>query len=52
MGSVADMAQEESDIEMPDSDSRCISRELNPGHIDGNDVFYHQTTDASDKAEG
>ena len=19
----------------------CISRELNPGHIDGNDVFYH-----------
>ena len=24
----------------------CISRESNPGHIDGNDVFYHQTTDA------
>ena len=20
---------------------RCISRESNPGHIDGNDVFYH-----------
>ena len=20
---------------------KCISRELNPGHIDGNDVFYH-----------
>ena len=19
----------------------CISRESNPGHIDGNDVFYH-----------
>ncbi len=25
----------------------CISRESNPGHIDGNDVFCHQTTDAS-----
>ena len=24
----------------------CISRESNPGHIDGNDVFCHQTTDA------
>ena len=23
-----------------------ISRESNPGHIDGNDVFYHETTDA------
>ena len=21
--------------------SKCISRESNPGHIDGNDVFYH-----------
>ena len=21
--------------------NKCISRELNPGHIDGNDVFYH-----------
>ena len=20
---------------------KCISRESNPGHIDGNDVFYH-----------
>ena len=19
----------------------CISRESNPGHVDGNDVFYH-----------
>ncbi len=24
----------------------CISRESNPGHIDGDDVFCHQTTDA------
>ena len=24
----------------------CISRESNPGHMDGNDVFYHYTTDA------
>merc|ERR1712016_343261 len=24
----------------------CISRESNPGHIDGNDVFCHLTTDA------
>jgi hypothetical protein len=23
------------------SSSACISRESNPGHIDGNDVFYH-----------
>ena len=22
-------------------DHKCISRESNPGHIDGNDVFYH-----------
>lgn len=22
-------------------DKMCISRESNPGHIDGNDVFYH-----------
>ena len=22
-------------------DDACISRESNPGHIDGNDVFYH-----------
>ena len=21
--------------------NKCISRESNPGHIDGNDVFYH-----------
>ena len=21
--------------------TKCISRESNPGHIDGNDVFYH-----------
>ena len=21
--------------------AKCISRESNPGHIDGNDVFYH-----------
>jgi hypothetical protein len=21
--------------------ANCISRESNPGHIDGNDVFYH-----------
>ena len=28
---------------------KCISRESNPGHIDGNDVFYHKTTDASDQ---
>ena len=27
---------------------KCISRESSPGHIDGNDVFYHQTTDAAD----
>ena len=25
----------------------CISRESSPGHINGNDVFYHWTTDAS-----
>jgi hypothetical protein len=24
----------------------CISRESSPGHIDGNNVFYHQTADA------
>ena len=23
------------------SSASCISRESNPGHIDGNDVFYH-----------
>jgi len=23
------------------SAQKCISRESNPGHIDGNDVFYH-----------
>ena len=23
------------------SSAACISRESNPGHIDGNDVFYH-----------
>ena len=28
---------------------KCISRESNPGHIDGNGVFYHWTTDASDQ---
>ena len=28
---------------------KCISRESNPGHIDGNDVFYHETTDAADQ---
>jgi hypothetical protein len=22
-------------------EEECISRESNPGHIDGNDVFYH-----------
>ena len=22
-------------------EEKCISRESNPGHIDGNDVFYH-----------
>jgi hypothetical protein len=22
-------------------EENCISRESNPGHIDGNDVFYH-----------
>jgi hypothetical protein len=26
--------------------AKCISREASPGHIDGNDVFYHRTTDA------
>ena len=25
--------------------SQCISRESSPGHIDGSDVFYHETTD-------
>ena len=25
----------------PFKGSKCISRESNPGHIDGNDVFYH-----------
>ena len=25
---------------------KCISRESNPGHIDGNDIFYHYTTAA------
>jgi hypothetical protein len=26
--------------------AKCISREPSSGHIDGNDVFYHRTTDA------
>ena len=30
----------------PQRSHTCISRESNPGHIDGNDVFYHWTTDA------
>ena len=25
----------------------CIRRKPNPGHIDGNDIVYHETTDAS-----
>ena len=29
-----------------DIDKNCICRESNPGHLDGNEVFYHQTTDA------
>ena len=28
----------------PPSMTKCISRESNPGHIDGNDVFYQTTT--------
>ena len=26
---------------------KCISQESNPGHINGDDVFYHKTTDAA-----
>ena len=26
--------------------ANCINRNSNPGHIDGNDVFYHKATDA------
>ena len=29
------------------SGKECISRESSPGHIDGNDVFYHLTTGAA-----
>jgi hypothetical protein len=25
---------------------KCNSRDSNPGNIDGNDIFYHETTDA------
>ncbi len=31
--------------------AQCISRESNPGHIDGDDVFCHYTTDASSAGE-
>ena len=30
----------------------CISRESNLGHIDGNDVFCHETTDAAVRLQG
>ena len=30
---------------------KCISREPNPGHIDGNGVFHHWTADASDQED-
>ncbi len=29
------------------SDNDCINRKSFPGRTDGNDVFYHQTTDAA-----
>ena len=29
-----------------DIDKNCICRESNPGRLDGNEVFYHQTKDA------
>ena len=28
-------------MSLPKETCKCISRESNPGHIDGNDVFYH-----------
>ena len=28
-------------LTLAERDEGCISRESSPGHIDGNDVFYH-----------
>ena len=35
-----------------DSQQECISRELSPGHINGNGALHHYTTDAVWHARG